>query len=147
MKQLKQKVIKSIVPALVVLAGIASISRTSQAALLLDGLGVPNRMDSQALCIYSIFPLFIPFCFLDEQGAAFQEFTSEDLKINGYSEEEIALITKDQAEIRARLQENKQKLGISKEDNNASLSADLRRIYPEGSDLYLEFIFTQLGMK
>lgn len=91
--------------------------------------------------------VLLPFCLLDQESDAQASVTTEELAANGYSSQEIALIQKDQKELVQKLAEQNIKLMIKKNDTKKIIEREIKSVYPNVSDLYLDFAMGSIGLK
>ena len=116
------------------------------------GFWVEYDMGSVALCI-----VLLPFCLLDNKIASTDTANGESLRIRRLSSQyfeaqEIRQIEADQAQMTKLLSERRERnepsrLYIGKSDTRKSIAQDIRRVYPQASDVYVEFITEFGGLK
>lgn len=94
------------------------------------------------LCIV-IFPL----CVLDEKQNSSHSTSVKDLQANGYSASEINQIVSDQTAVVQALASSKLALQVRSSDTAASISNDIRSVYPAASETYINFVTSSNGLK
>src|SRR3989338_7641948 len=126
--------------ATLVLPQVAGL-RSANAVLAFDGglLGFdPYRVDPlQGVALWVVCVVILPICILDQQAEG-NTITKQDLLDNGYTEEEAELYFANQTKVLEELVNSNQKIMISPKDTAQTIAHDLRTIYPEANQLYID---------
>ena len=128
------------------LVSILSLSQTPQKAdaimiAVLAAGGNFNLNDGPLIaCV-----IMAPFCLLDQEGIL-RPTSLQDLLDNGYSAKDANTILMDQKNIQQVLLAQRLSLKVQKQETRDSVRESLVSIYPTVSDLYVDFLTSQLGL-
>jgi hypothetical protein len=113
-------------------------AREANALLLVEansGGFVDISVTELVLCVIAL-----PICLLDQKATPSTAYTSQDLRDNGYSNDQIARIEHDQTVVMTTLQARHRQMVIEPSDTRESLARGLRALDPRVSSDYIDFV-------
>jgi len=105
-----------------------------------------NTTALQSASLVLLCVITLPICLLDEKSNG-QSVSATDLAANGYTAQQIGVIQQDQSQLTARLQAKNMKLAINTDDTKETISNEIRSVYPNASQTYLDFATGSAGLK
>ncbi|MFZ4403489.1 MAG: hypothetical protein ACOYOK_05245 [Pseudobdellovibrionaceae bacterium] len=88
--------------------------------------------------------LILPLCILDKSTDNFLGIDKQIIIDNGYSESEASQIIAEFKKLVEHLAASKQKISVAATDTQESLTAQIKSVYPEASDLFIDFYINEL---
>lgn len=131
-------------------SGIASAPRAEAylIKLLLVEQDAETAVSTVFFCSFPLVILTLPVCAFSEKTSVTDiDFTRQELLDSSYSEDETRQILTDRNRLYEGLKNLNAVLAVGPDDTRATLTADIRQVVPDASDLFIEIVMYQANLK